>query len=129
MRNCKAIHWHTWTGSLTERTTCVHLLILLAWALKKGMVCFKKRPSIVSDIIAHSLFISTTFLFYGITFQASVMIQTFMSAVRNSIRNIINPQILTSAVALRFLAVLITATDLTKYILGTSVVLYMSFLV
>ena len=52
-----------------------------------------------------------------------------MSAVRNSICNVINFQILTSAVVLRFLAVLITATDVTKYILGTSVVLHMYFLV
>jgi hypothetical protein len=65
------------------------------------------------------------FLFLVITFQASVMIQPFMSAVCN----IINVQILSSAVVLRFLAVLITATDRAKYILGTSVVLHMSFLV
>jgi hypothetical protein len=52
-----------------------------------------------------------------------------MSAVRNFICNVINFQILTSAVVLRFLAVLISAADLTKYILGTSVVLHMSFLV
>jgi len=53
-----------------------------------------------------------------------------MSAVINSICNIISFQILrvTSAVVLRFLAVSITATDLTKYILGTSVILHMSFL-
>lgn len=59
------------------------------------------------------------------------MIQSFMSAVRNSICNIMsnNVQILTSAVVLRFLAVSITAADLTQYILGTSVVLHMSFLV
>jgi len=57
------------------------------------------------------------------------MTQPFMSAVRNCIRNIINFQILTSAAVLRFPAVSITATDLTKYILGTSVVLHMSLLV
>jgi hypothetical protein len=105
------------------------LFVLLAWASKKGIVCFKKRPSFVSDIIAHSPFISTTFLFLGIIFQTSVMIQPFMSAVRNSVCNVINFQILTSSVVLRFLAVLTTATDLTEYILGTWVVLHMSFLV
>jgi hypothetical protein len=57
------------------------------------------------------------------------MIQPFMSAVRNSICNTINFQILTSAVVLRFLAVSITAADLTKCTLATSVVSHMSFLV
>jgi len=57
------------------------------------------------------------------------MIQRFMSAVRNFICNIINFQILTSAVVLRFPAVPISAPDLKKYILGTSDVLHMSFLV
>ena len=126
MRNCKKTHWRTRTGSLTEGPTCLHLFVLLAWDKKKGIICFKKRTSSVSDILAHSLFISTAFLFLSITFQASVTTQPFMSAVRNSICNIIGFQILTSVV-LRFLAVSITATDLTKYILGTSVVLHMSF--
>jgi hypothetical protein len=39
----------------------------------------------------------------------------------------LNLKIQTSTVVLRLLAVLITATNLTKYILGTSLVLHMSF--
>jgi hypothetical protein len=49
-----------------------------------------------------------------------------MSAVRNFICNVINFQNLTSVVVLRFLAMPISAADLKKYILGTSVVLNMS---